>query len=106
MGRVSAGTGNRPVVRIRRIVSQQLGQRRSPDLMHGGSQSGFDRFQVESAVLASPQENPVQKSVYFAGNFLLDGFGRFFSWADGWVCSTGRKRQIFRLTSTNSPVRV
>jgi len=51
--------------------------------MHGGSQSGFDRFQVESAVLASLQENPVQKSVYFAANFLLDGFGRFFSWADG-----------------------
>jgi len=25
VGRVSAGTGNRPVVRIRRIVSQQLG---------------------------------------------------------------------------------
>jgi len=53
--------------------------------VHGGSQSGFDRFQVESAVLASLLGNPVHKSIYFVSDFLLDGFGRFFSWADGKV---------------------
>ena len=43
---------------------------------------------------------------YFTGNFWLDCLRRFFSWAVCSVCSTGRKRQIWRLTSTNSPVRV
>jgi hypothetical protein len=95
---VAARTGNRPVIGIRRIVSQQLGQRGSPGLMQGGSQSGFDRFQVESAVVVALLENNAQKSVYFAGDFLLDRFGRFFSWADGWVCSTGRNSQICSLT--------
>ncbi|MBK5293580.1 MAG: hypothetical protein JJE04_18125 [Acidobacteriia bacterium] len=49
--------------------------------------------------------NP-QEPVYFTGNFLLDCLRGFFSWAVRSVCSTGRKRQIFRLTSTNSPVRI
>jgi hypothetical protein len=85
------------VVRIWWIVSQQLGQRGSPGLMHGGSQSGFHRFQVESAVAVALLKNNAQKSVYFAGDFLLDDFGRFFSWADGRV-STGRNSQICSLT--------
>jgi len=67
--------------------------------MQGGSQSGFDRFKVESAVVVALLENNAQKSVYFAGDFLLDRFGRFFSWADGWVSSTGsRNSQICSLT--------
>ena len=67
------------MVGIRRIVSQQLGQRGSPGLVHGGAQSDFDRFQVEPAVAAALLKNNVQKSFYFAGDFLLDRLGRFFS---------------------------
>ena len=89
------------MVRIRRIVSQQLGQRASPGLMHGGSQSALDGFQVESAVVAALLKNHAQESVYFAGDFVLDRFGRFFSWADGRVSSTGRNSQICSLTSSN-----
>ena len=106
MRRIAARTGNRSVVLIRRIVLQQFRQRRSPSLMHGGADGSFDRFQVKAAGLAAVLKDDVQQAVYFAGNFFLDDFRRFFSWAVDSVCSTGRKRQIFRLTSTNSPVKV
>jgi hypothetical protein len=106
MGRMSARTGYGAAIRIRRIVSQQLRQRGSPGLVHGGSQGGLDRFQIERDTIAALLKNNPQEAVYFAGNFLLDGLRRFFSWAVCSVCSTGRKRQIFRFTSTNSPVRV
>ena len=73
--------------------------------MHGASQSGLDRFQIEPAMIASILKHSPQEPVYLAGNFLLDCLRRFFSWAVCTVCSTGRKRQILRLTSTNLPVR-
>jgi hypothetical protein len=57
VGGVSAGTGNRAAVRIRRIVSQQLSQRGSPGLVYGGSQCGFDRIQIEPAILVSLLKN-------------------------------------------------
>ncbi len=95
---MAAHTGNRPVIRIRRLVSQQLRQRGSPGLMHSGSQSGLDCFQIESAVAAALLENNAQKTVYFAGDFLLDRFRRFFSWADDSGSSTGRNWQICSLT--------
>src|ERR1019366_7577280 len=106
MGRATARTGNRPVVLIRRIIAQQLRQRGSSGLVHGGSHSGLDRIQIVAAAGAVLLKNHPKEAVYFAGNFLLDRLRRFFSWAVCSVCSTGRKRQIFRLTSTNSPVRV
>ena len=89
------------MVCLRRIVSEQLGQRASPRLMHSGSQRAFDRFQVESAVIVALLKNQTQKPVYFAGDFLLDGFGRFSSWAEGRVSSTGRNWQICSLTSNS-----
>jgi hypothetical protein len=87
------------VVRIWRIVSQQLCQRASPGLMQGGPQSGLDRLQIEPTVVVALLKNNPQEPVYFAGDFLLDRFGRFFSWADGRVSSTGRNSQICSLTS-------
>lgn len=89
------------MVCIRRIVLQQLRQRRSPSLVHGGSDGGFDRFQVKAASLAAVLKDDAQQPVYFTGNFFLDGFRRFFSWAVDSVCSMGRKRQICALISTN-----
>jgi len=103
---MSARTGYRAAVGIWRIVSQQVRQRTSPGPVHGRSQNGLDRFQIERGAPAALLKNNPQEAVYFAGNFLLDGLRRFFPWAVCAVCSTGRKRQIFRLTWTNSPVRV
>ena len=93
------------MVLIRRIVAQQLRQRGGSGLVHGGPHSGLDRIQIVAAAGAALLKNQPQEAVYFAGNFLLDRLRRFFPWAVCSVCSTGRKRQIFRLTSTNSPVR-
>src|ERR1700736_3577514 len=98
MRRMTTRAGKRAVFRIRWIVLQQLGQRRSPGLVHGGSQSDFDRFQVEPAIAAALLKNHVQKSFYFAGDFLLDRFGRFFLWADGRASSTGRNSPICLFT--------
>src|ERR1017187_7687241 len=75
--------------------------------MHGGSHSGLDRFQIDPAiVVAALLKNNPKEPIYYAGDFFLDCRRRFFSWAVCSVCSTGRRRQIFRLTSTNSPVSV
>jgi hypothetical protein len=74
-------------------------------MVHGGSQCDLDRFQIEPAILVSLLKNNPQELIYFAGNFLLDGLRRFFSWVVGTVWSTGRTRQILRLTSTKSPVK-
>ena len=89
------------MVLIRRIILQQLRQSRSPSLVHGGADRGFDRFQVKAAGLAAVLKDDAQQPVYFASNFFLDGFRRFFSWAGDSVCSMGRKRQICVLISTN-----
>src|ERR1035438_5615873 len=106
MCRMTTRTGNLSVVLLRRIVLQQLRQRRSPRLVHSGADGGFDGFQIQAAGLAAALKDNAQQPVYFAGNFLADGLRRFFSWAVDSVCSIGRKRQIFRLMSTNSPVKV
>ena len=86
------------MIHIRRIVSQQLRQGASAGLMHGGSHGSLDCLQIEPAVAMALLENNAQKSVYFTGDFLLDRFRRFFSWADGWLSSNGRNRQICSLT--------
>jgi hypothetical protein len=71
MGRVAARTGNRPLVRIRRIILQQLCQRGGPGLMHGCSHSRLDRFQIEPTVAAALLKNNPQEPVYFAGDFSV-----------------------------------
>jgi hypothetical protein len=58
------------VVRIRRIVSQQLRQRGSSGLVQGGSHSSLDRFQIEPTVAAALLKNKPQQPLYFAGDLL------------------------------------
>lgn len=86
---------------VRRIVLQQLRQSRSSRLMHGGTDNGFHRLQIEPALVAAFLKNNAQKTIYFADDRALDFFGRFFSCGVASACSTGRKRQICVLTSTN-----
>jgi hypothetical protein len=69
--------------------------------VHGGTHGHLDGLQIEAARLAAGVEDDAQQLVYFAGDFLLDRFGRFFSWASSSCSSTGRKRQTDRLTSTS-----
>lgn len=76
-------------------------QRSGPGAVHGGAGGGFDSFQIETALPAEFGERDLEQAIYFAGDFLADGVRRFFSWAEG-ASSTGRRRQIFSLTSTKS----
>jgi hypothetical protein len=69
--------------------------------VHGDARRCFDCFQIETARAAESGKDDIEKLIYFADDLLPDRFGRFFSCAVK-VCSTGRKRQIFSLTSTNS----
>jgi hypothetical protein len=69
--------------------------------MHSGTDRRLDTLQVESAGRLAIAENDVKQLLYFAGDFLLDRFGRFFSWVDGAVSVTGRNAQICSLTSNS-----
>ena len=73
----------------------------SPGAVHRRADEGFDGFEVQAAGLAAILKDGVQKPVYFAGNFLLDRFSRFFSCGCDLASSTGRRRQIRVLISTN-----
>jgi hypothetical protein len=73
--------------------------------MHSRTHGHLDGFQIETATLAAAVEDDAQQLIYFARDFLLDRFGRFFSCGVCSSCSTGRKRQTLRLSSTNSPAK-
>jgi hypothetical protein len=61
-------------------------------------QCHLDCFEIERPGFTPILKDDSKQPAYFALNFLADRFGSFFSWADR-VSSTGRARQIFRLTS-------
>jgi hypothetical protein len=69
--------------------------------MHGRAHQHLNGLQIDVARLADAKENGAQQLLYFARDFLLDGVRRFFSCGVS-VSSTGRRRQIFSLTSTSS----
>jgi hypothetical protein len=71
--------------------------------MHGRAHRHFDGFQIQMARLPAGVEDDAQQLVYFAREFLLNRFGRFFSWADSAGASTGRNPQISSLTSRSWP---
>jgi hypothetical protein len=79
---VATRTGNVTVLFIRRLVLQQLRQGQSSGLMHGGTDNGFDRFQIEPPLVAAFLKNNAQKTVYFANDLALDLIRRFFSCSD------------------------
>jgi hypothetical protein len=81
---------------------QQLTESRCPRLMHGGPECHLHRLQINTASLLPLGEDAAQQTGYFAGDLPLDRLGRFFSSGVS-ASSTGRKAQIFSLTSTTSP---
>src|SRR6266571_2450521 len=103
--RVTARTGHFNLIGIRQFELQQLRQGCGSGLMHSGPHGCLDALQIEPPCRLAVAENDPQQFFYFAGDFFLDRFDRFFSSADDAVCSTGRKRQIFRLTPTRSSVK-
>ena len=88
---VATRASDRPVVRIRRFELQQLRQSGGSGMVHGGTNRGLDCFQIDLPGGLTVPENDVEELTYFAGDFLLDRFGSFFS-CRVWTClSTGRR---------------
>ena len=98
---VAASARNVPLVASRDWELQQLGQRGCPGPVHGRTHGRLQSFHLPTPRLAAGAEGHAQQLVYFTRDFLLDGFGRFFSWADGAVSPTGRNSQICSLTSNS-----
>jgi len=73
----------------------------SSGLMHGRAHQHLDGFQIQAARFAQAGEDGAQQLLYFPRDFLVDRFGRFFSWAEGTASSTGRTAQICSLTSNS-----
>jgi hypothetical protein len=61
----------------------------------------LDGLEIELVRFPSGGEDNPEQLVYLTGDFLLDRFDGFFSWADGGISSTGRSWQICSLTSNN-----
>ena len=97
-GLLAAAAGHLGRCGLRR--GQQLAEHGGPGTMHRGPRSRLDGFEVEGAAAAPAAEDHLEQLIYFLGDFLLDRFGRFFSWAVS-VSSTGRAWQIFSLTSSS-----
>ena len=89
------------MVGIRWLQLQQLCQSTGPGVMHRGTDHGLNTLQVQLAGCPAVAENDVKQLLYFAADFFLDRFGRFFSCVDGEASATGRSSQIRVLTSTN-----
>jgi hypothetical protein len=102
---VAARARDDQVIGIRRCELQQLSQGGGAGVVHRGPDGCLVTLQIETAGSFSIAENSADQLLYFAGDFLLDRLRRFFSWAACATCSTGRARQIFRLTATRSSVR-
>ena len=79
---------------------QQLRQRTGSCLMHGLAHQHLYGFQIQAPGFTRTRELGLQQLLYFARDFMLDSLRRFFSCGVR-MSSTGRKRQIFSLTSRN-----
>ena len=58
--------------------------------MHGAAKRRFDGFEIEWVAAALAAQDDLEQLRHFVGDFVADGFGRFFSWGVG-VSSTGRR---------------
>ena len=80
---------------------QQFGQGCGAGVVHCRANRHFDSFQVHASRLVATFEEDAQQLFYFARDLLADGLRRFFSSSER-VSATGRARQIFSFTSSNS----
>ena len=80
---------------------QQFGQGCGAGVLHRRPNRHFDSFQVQSSRFVAAREEDAQQLFYFPRDLLADGLRRFFSSSES-VSETGRDRQIFSFTSSNS----
>ena len=85
----------------RRRELQEFAERACPSVVHGRAHRHLDGLQIQVPRLTATAKDDTQQLVYFARDFLLDRFSRFFSWVVGEISSTGRNSQICSLTSNN-----
>ena len=69
--------------------------------MQGRPHRHLGGFQIDPSGLAPLLQHHPQELIYFPPDLLPDRFRRFFSCSFGVSSSTGRKRQIAVLVSTN-----
>jgi hypothetical protein len=98
----AASTGHAAPIRRWFGELQQLSERRRSRLVHGRAKSRLHRFQISAPTAAALGEDAPEQRGYFPRDLRLDRLGRFFSSGVS-VSSTGRKAQIFSLTSMIFP---
>jgi len=69
--------------------------------VHGRAHRHFEGLQIQVPRFTATAKDDTQQLVYFACDFPLDRFRRFFSWLVGEISSTGRNPQICSLTTNN-----
>src|ERR1035437_7194655 len=106
MSPMAARARNGALIGGRRRELQEFAQRSCPSVVHGRAHRHLDSLQIEAARFAASTKDDAQELIYVVRDCLKDRFGRFFSCSVCSVSSTGRKRQIFRLTSTKLLVSV
>jgi hypothetical protein len=75
---VAAGARNISAGGVGSGKLQQFGQRGRPGLMHGRTHGHLQGFQIPPPRLATGAKGNAQQLFYFARDFLLDRFDRFF----------------------------
>ena len=80
---------------------EQVGEHGGSGLVHRRADRHLGGFQIRPPRFTATGEQDAQQLRYFAGDFLLDRFRRFFSCGEN-ASSTGRARQIRSLTSSSS----
>jgi len=98
---MTAQAGDFKMIVIRLFKLQQLRQSDGSGRMHRSTDRCLDTLEIEAARRPAVAQNNAQQLLYLAGEFFLDRFGSFFSWADATASITGRSSQICVLTSTN-----
>src|ERR1700730_6542020 len=78
-GRVAAGAGAGSRLGGGRGMRPQFIQQRRTRLVEGGADRHLHRLQVQATGAVTLAKDEPQPRFYFTGDFLLDGFRRFFS---------------------------
>ena len=76
---VSASTRDGPLLGGRDGELQQFGQRGGARIVHSRTHRHLDGFQIQTPGFAVAMKDDLQQLFYFARDFLLDRFRRFFS---------------------------
>ena len=81
---------------------QQPRERCRARLVHGGAKGRLHSLQIDASTTVTLGVDALQQCGYFARDLRLDRLGRFFPSVVS-VSSTGRRAQIFSLTSMICP---